>query len=353
MPRLFLETERMTNLNSGMGQMALNLGHELVRQQPPDWEVTFLVPSHLVGVFGSSVGYVVASKWRRFWHPWAFDVWHCLHQGSQYLPSRHTPLIYTILDLNYLALPDYSDERKRRKKKQYQQRINRASALTTISAYVAQDVRSQLTVPSGTSLDVIYCGVDTPDQVPTASSVKPSKPFLFFIGMLQPYKNAHTLLPLLAANPTYELVLAGPDDHAYSRQIREQAQQMGVVDRLLMPGPVDESTKWWLYANCEAFLFPSLLEGFGLPVVEAMAFGKPVFCSPLTSLPEVGGREAFYFPAFDAGTVVSTFRQGMDTYRRDPAMPDRIRQHRQQFRWEVAAAQYWQLYQRTLQRRDS
>ena len=349
MPRLFLDTERMSNITSGLGQVCLHLGRELVRQQPPDWELTFLVPPEQVGVFGPSVEYIVAAKWHRWWQPWTFDVWHCLHQGSKFLPTRpKTRLIYTVLDLNYLSLPEYSAQRKTRQKQYYQRCVNKADAITTISAYVAQDVRKQLVVPPRTPVEVIYCGVETPAETLTTSpAVRPDGPFLFFVGMLQPYKNVHTLLPLLKAFPEYRLVLAGPDKPAYSEQIREQARQLGVADRLLMPGPIDEPTKWWLYAHCDAFLFPSLLEGFGLPVVEAMAFGKPVFSSPLTSLPEVGGEAAFYFPSFEAETVIKTFGQGINAYRNDPAMPDRLRQQSRLFRWETAAAQYWKLYRQS------
>ncbi|GAB3507514.1 hypothetical protein GCM10027341_42190 [Spirosoma knui] len=339
----------MANLTSGLGQVCLHLGHELIRQQPPGWELTFLVPHNQVGMFGPTVRYIVASRWRRFWRPWSYDVWHCLYQGSRFLPLGKTALVYTILDLNYLSLPIYSDQRKARQKKRYQWRINQSAVVTTISNYVAQDVRQQLVIPNDTPLEVIYCGVDVPTNTPqTPPAIPPDKPFLFFIGMLQPYKNVHTLLPLLKAFPEYQLVLAGPDNNAYRGQILEQAKQMGVSDRLLMPGPIDESTKWWFYANCEAFLFPSLLEGFGLPVVEAMAFGKPVFCSPLTSLPEVGGQEAFYFPSFDEEAVIDTFRKGMTAYRNDPDMPDRLRQRSRMFRWDTIAADYWKLYQRIL-----
>lgn len=348
MSRLFLETERMSNITSGLGQVCLHLGRELVRQRPPDWELTFLVPSEQVGVFGPSVEYIVARKWHRFWQPRKFDIWHCLHQGSKFLPPRSTRLIYTVLDLNYLSLPEYSEKRKARQKNYYQQCIDRAYVITTISKYVAEDVRRQLVVPKSTCLEAIYCGVDIPATTPMEPAFRPDGPFLFFIGMLQPYKNVHTLLPILEAFPEYRLVLAGPDKPAYSQQIRQQAERMGVQNRLLLPGPIDENTKWWLYANCDAFLFPSLLEGFGLPVVEAMAFGKPVFTSPLTSLPEVGGSEAFYFPAFDAATVVEIFRRGMQTFRSDPAMPERLRQQSQKFRWEKVAADYWSLYQQAV-----
>ena len=336
----------MANINSGLGQVCLHLGRELVRQRPPDWEITFLVPPDQVGVFGDSVGYITATRWRRVWHPWSFDVWHCLYQNTRYLPMRRARLIYTILDLNYLSLTEFSEQRRARQKQRYQHRIDRSTAITTISKYVAGDVRQQLAVPATTPLQTIYCGVDTPDTLSAAPpSVQPDGPFLFFIGMIQPYKNVHTLLPLLEAYPEYRLVLAGPDNRPYGQQIREQAQQMGVADRLLMPGPIDEATKWWLYAHCDAFLFPSLMEGFGLPVVEAMRFGKPVFSSPLTSLPEVGGPDAFYFPSFEPEAVVETFRRGMAAYRNDPAMPDRLRLHSQQFSWAAAAADYWTLYQ--------
>ena len=350
MPRLFLDTERMSNITSGLGQVCLHLGHELVRQRPPGWELTFLVPPEQVGVFGEAVEYTVAAKWHRLWRPWKFDVWHCLHQGSKYIPMRSkTRLIYTVLDLNYLSMPEYSDQRKGRQKKYYQHCINRAQAITTISDYVAQAVRQQLVVTANTLLEVIYCGVETPTgELTLTPTVKPDGPFLFFIGMLQPYKNVHTLVPLLEAFPDYQLVLAGPDKPAYRQQILAQARQLGVAERLIIPGPVDEPTKWWLYAHCDAFLFPSLLEGFGLPVVEAMAFGKPVFTSPLTSLPEVGGEEAFYFPSFGAEAVVDTFRRGMDRYRHDPSMADRLRQQSRRFRWEPVAADYWKLYQRVL-----
>ncbi|GAB4001057.1 glycosyltransferase family 1 protein [Spirosoma daeguense] len=346
MPSLFLDTERMANLNSGLGQLCLHLGHELVRQKPADWELTFLVKRHQIGIFGPSVNYRIATRWGRIWRWWKYDVWHSLYQDTRFYPTLSTRFVYTILDLNYLSLPQYSAQRKERRKKHYQARIRQAQVVTTISRYVASDVTQQLNVPSATPIRTIYCGVDIPDSRPmTEPLVKPGGAFLFFIGMMQSYKNVHVLLPILAANANLWLVLAGPDKPEYSQKIWEMARELGVADRLMMPGPIDESTKWWFYAHCEAFMFPSLMEGFGIPVVEAMAFGKPVFSSALTSLPEVGGGEAFYFPSFDAASIVDTYQKGMETYRNDTTMPERLKQQSAKFRWEIAAAEYWQLYQ--------
>lgn len=346
MPSLFLDTERMANLNSGMGQLCLNLGRELIRQKPADWHITVLVSAEQVGIFGPSVRYRVATKWNRWLRFWQYNVWHCPYQDTHYAPTRPTRFIYTVLDLNYLSISQYSNQQKNRRQARYQAHIQKAEVITTISAYVADEVRRQLTVPDQTPVKVIYCGVTRPDPLPaTPPTVRPDGPFLFFIGLLQSYKNVHTLLPLLVAYPDYRLVLAGPGKPEYIAQLQQQARDLGVADRLLLPGPVDEATKWWLYTQCDAFLFPSLLEGFGIPVIEAMSVGKPVFCSPLTSLPEVGGTEAFYFADFGADTIIDTFAAGMASYRADPAMPERLRQQSRTFSWETAAAAYWALYQ--------
>ncbi len=214
MPHLFLDTERMTNLTSGIGQLSLHLGRELVRQKPADWEMTFLVAPSQVGIFGDSVKYRVATRWNRWFRFWKYDVWHCLHQDTHYYPTRPTRFVYSILDLNYLSLPDYTAARKERRKKQYQECVNQASAITTISAYVAADIRQKLTVSPSIPVQVIYCGVTVPDNPPQVPPVtRPDGPFWFFIGLLQSYKNVHTMLPLLVPIPItgwYWLVRVSP-----------------------------------------------------------------------------------------------------------------------------------------------
>jgi glycosyltransferase involved in cell wall biosynthesis len=114
-----------------------------------------------------------------------------------------------------------------------------------------------------------------------------------------------------------------------------------------MPGAVDEATKLWLYAHCEAFLFPSLSEGFGLPVAEAMTFGKPVFISNLTSLPEVGGEDAFYFENFEPESMAQVVGEGLRDFQRNALRRERLRQRAARFSWRSVAAEYWKLYQET------
>ncbi len=366
MPSLFIDAERLRDLNSGLGQVCLHLGHELVRQRPESWNLTFLVPAGQSGVFGNSVAYVEASWLRKLWIPrqpsgGGYDVWHCLHQDSAYLPGQSrdkaTKLILTIYDLNFLERADYSDAKKNRRLAQLQRKINRASLLTAGSAYTASVVREHLHVPEKTPLTVVYTGVavdpaNAPTELPPNSAIAlfAQSPFFLFVGVIHPKKNIHTLLPLLEAFPDYGLVLAGPDGHSYAQHIREQAEKLGVANRLLMPGPVDEATKLWLYANCEAFLFPSLSEGFGLPVAEAMTFGKPVFISRLTSLPEVGGKEAYYFENFEPESMAQTVDEGIRDFAQNPLRQERMKKRAAGFSWSSVAGEYWKLYQALAER---
>ena len=100
--------------------------------------------------------------------------------------------------------------------------------------------------------------------------------------------------------------------------------------------------------NCDAFLFPSLTEGFGLPVIEAMQFGKPVFLFKATSLPEVGGTLAFYWSSFDPDAMAAVFHAGMAAFASDPNYPLESIAHARRFSWDKAASEYLAFYREIL-----
>jgi glycosyltransferase involved in cell wall biosynthesis len=152
------------------------------------------------------------------------------------------------------------------------------------------------------------------------------------------------LLPLLQNKPDLQLVIAGNDSHAYVQEIKEKALALGVLSQLHFTGAVSDELKYTLYKNCYAFVFPSLSEGFGLPVIEAMLLGKPVFLSKLTCLPEIGGPEAFYWDNFEANDMCAAFEKGMMVYENNHEKAECIQQHAAQFSWEKAAKAYLELY---------
>lgn len=349
--KLLFDAERLRNPHSGLGQFCRAMGDALLRHREPGDEVTFVVPPAQVELFGPGASYKPVAWWQRYWSPANVDVWHATHQDAWIRPSRGARVVLTIMDLNFLERRDYSSARKARRLAAVQRKIDRASAVATISAYTASVVREHLRI-TDIPLSVIHLGNPVeaanapPIDVPAPLSLRAlgNGPFFLFVGVLHPKKNVHTLVPLLGDFPGWRLVLAGPDDHPYAREVREQARALGLGDRLVMPGAVDESTKRWLYANCRALLFPSLSEGFGLPVVEAMGFGKPVFLSRLTSLPEIGGSTAWYFDSFARESMVAVVRRGLDDFAAHPERTAGLLEAASRFSWDRAATEYWLLY---------
>ena len=99
-----------------------------------------------------------------------------------------------------------------------------------------------------------------------------------------------------------------------------------------------------LYAACRALLFPSLCEGFGLPPIEAMKLGKPVFLSTLTALPEIGGKEAFYWADLSPVPMAEVVRKQLAFFDATPSYSDRLRQNAARFDWDECIEQYIQYY---------
>jgi glycosyltransferase involved in cell wall biosynthesis len=168
--------------------------------------------------------------------------------------------------------------------------------------------------------------------------------FFLFVGVIHPKKNVAALVPVMRKFPDLKLVIAGPDDHPYVGEIFHAAETAGVKDRVVVTRAVDEPTKRWLYENCRALLFPSISEGFGLPVVEAMSVGKPAFLSKLTSLPEIGGEAAYYFDSFDPDSMAETIKRGLADFDSHPHRPDELRAYASRYSWMRAATDYWSLY---------
>ena len=350
--KVVFDAERLRNPNSGLGQFCRALGTALLDIKPPGDEITFVVPPGREGTFPGAP--VLRTKWwMRIQTPSYADVWHAPHQDVWIRQPAAARVVLSIMDLNFLERADYSDRKKARRLAAVQRKIDSAEAISTISAFTASVVRKHLRVPD-IPLRVIHLGnpldgvatLRTPPEGPLGA-LAPNG-FFVFVGVIHPKKNVKTLVPLMRAFPTMSLVLAGPDDHPYAAEVRRAAEEAGVGDRVLVPGAVTDETKRWLYENSRALLFPSLSEGFGLPVVEAMSVGKPVFLSRLTSLPEIGGDAAYYFDSFEPESMIETIRRGLADHDAHPQRAAELRAHASQYSWTRAATEYWSLYDEVL-----
>ncbi len=343
---VFLETTKLGNLNSGLGQFCLQLGSAICKQNEL-FHLTCLLPPNGKALFGEGPRYINSSKWKRlFGLSLHSDIWHCFYQGSPYWPrQKKTKVVLTIHDLNFVI--KYSGWKRILEMNRLQRQVNRADRIVAISNYTRQEIIHHLQVDES-KITVIHNGV----RLPAAGERKPTfidnRKFFFSLGIISPKKNFHVLLPLIKQSPDHVLVIAGNNDSLYAKQLKNQVQSMGLSDRVILPGEIMDDEKNWLYRNCEAFLFPSVAEGFGLPVIEAMTFGRPVLLSTYTSLPEVGGPHAYYFNSFEPESMVETLRLSLKDYRDNPDKQAMIKQWASQFSWEAAAQKYLTIYQSLL-----
>ena len=274
-----------------------------------------------------------------------FTVWHSTFHSTNYIPKRNRRIkvVLTIHDLNFLY--EQKTERKRLKLLRHlQSNVDRADSIVCISEFCKKDVLAHCRT-GNKPIHVIYNGTNSLKQPGLSSeSYKPERPFLFSLGVICRKKNFHVLLPLLEQNQHMELLIAGrKDDPDYLHFINKSAKQLHIEDNLRVLGTISEAEKAWYYTNCYAFAHPSIAEGFGLPVAEAMSVGKPVFLSDRTALPEIGRNVAFYFRDFNARHMQKVFINGMRQYQQQK-MENTIRQHGGTFCWEKASKQYIDVY---------
>lgn len=350
-PRVVFDCERMKYPNNGLYSYCKQLGAALLRMKPKlDCELAFYVPQKAKEIFGEREKYIIQNHIHKFFPKYVHDynVWHCTFQGSNYFPAKRmgAKIVATIHDFNFLH-EGISKEQQQKHRKKMQQLINRADRIVAISNFVKKDIIEEFNI-NDKKVTVIYHGHNKPAST---EFIKPegsyNKPFFFALGTINPKKNFHVLPAMLLKNE-YELVIAGGAYEAdYRASIIETAQKLGVADRVKIIDAVDDKEKYWLYKNCAAFCLPSLSEGFGAPVLEAMQFGTPVILSNNTSLPEIGGPHAYYFSAFDTDAVNQTALDFLNTVT-TPDKRQRLIDWATQFNWDNAANKYWNLYENIL-----
>jgi glycosyltransferase involved in cell wall biosynthesis len=337
MKRILVDMNRLgKNKFNGLYVYCYHFGLCLYNNQPENAELYYYLPKKLFGFFGNAVKYIAHHSLDKFFHRKAigFDIWHSTTTLSWYMPAdKKTKFIFTLHDINFIIETPEKKKSNRRYLRLIQKRIDRADHIIAISSFSLGQAKQILTLGNKPT-SVIYpgCSFITDKPKEKEPAYIPKKPFLFSIGLIQKRKNFHVIIPLLQDND-YEFIISGIDSFDYKSTIINEAEKYGVLDRVKFTGPVSEEEKAWYYKNCLAFMFPSYAEGFGLPVVEAMYYGKPVFLSRLTSLPEIGGGYAYYFNSFDSIEVKQKFSEGMKHYTTHQPQ-EKIRQQAMQFTFD-------------------
>lgn len=260
------------------------------------------------------------------WLTGRLDVFHATNFVLP--PLRRARGVVTIHDLAFLRMTSTVSSASARYRALVPRSIARAAAVVTPSEAVAGQVREAyeprvpvLTVPHG--VGPAWATAAPPDDALRARLGLPSS-YVLFVGTLEPRKDVRTLLAahrLLPDAPP--LVLVGPP--GWGEQVD--------VSRAITPGYLDEADLRPVVAGAAALVLPSRDEGFGLPLLEAMAAGTPVVASDLPVLREVGGALATYAAVGDAEAFAAALRTVLDS----PGDPAGRRAHATRFTWAASA----------------
>jgi glycosyltransferase involved in cell wall biosynthesis len=348
--QVMVDLGKLKTLYSGLGQFSYYFGKHLacVNEETIRWNL--LTPGSYRNKFGTGFQYETLSIKRRYF-PFLcskYDLWHAIHQDSAYFPG-HAGTIYilTIHDLNFLR--EKGEFRVKYLLSNLQQKVDKASYITFISNFTASEANKYLHIGNKPT-KVIHNGVEIDTEKITAKpKFLPGGKFLFALGMVLEKKNFHVLVDFIDRVKDYSLIIAGDKNHSYARKVEKLILKRKLSHKIIMPGIISEDDKIYLYKNCEAFLFPSLNEGFGLPVIEAMRFGKPVFTSRFSSLPEIGGNHAVYWDSFDPEHMAEIFTDHMNFYRMNsPRISEELKRYSQGYTWDRSINAYLDVYKEVL-----
>ena len=211
-----------------------------------------------------------------------------------------------------------------------------AHRVITISDAARDDIVRSFGLDVG-KVDVAPLGVRVPEPLPKRTA-DAGAPIVLCVAQKRPYKNLSSLIYAIAelANEQAVLILPGaPTEH--EEDLRALAERLGIADRVEFRAWVSEEELEALYASATCFVLPSLIEGFGLPVLEAMARGVPVACSDRPALPEVAGDAALLFDPTDQAAVTDAVRRLIRDAELRESLSARGFERARQFSWRRTA----------------
>ncbi len=219
------------------------------------------------------------------------------HYAPRFCP---VPIVVTIHDLSYFYYPDEFLRKDLYQLKNWTKySAEKARKIIAVSKNTKKDLMKYYHVPEN-KVEVIYNGFNNKLKIKNEKrKIKlKSKKYILYLGTIQPRKNLGTLIAafqlMLKEKPEYSLIIAGKKGWLYEK-IFDRVKALNLEEKVIFTGYVNDEEKTELYENASIFVLPSLYEGFGIPLLEAMNFGCPLISSFTSSLPEIGGDACLYF----------------------------------------------------------
>lgn len=313
----------------GVGHYSISLIQALLHRNAFEYELTFFDYNREVGnlaraekYFGkfgipfrecNQLDYRIASREERIWNMKSYnewtntrgDIYHFMCPVS--IPTNlNGKMIVTVHDISWRSNPGMISPNATMLHDIALERVERTRPHIIADSISASEEIQRFTNIPAEQIDVIYQSYDEKQIYTDRSDVSSivDGDYMLFVGTIERKKNITRIVQ--AFNQIAEkyrdlkLVLAGKPTWDNPEEIYDSVRNSPFNERIILPGYVDAETKRRLISNALCFVFPSICEGFGIPVLEAMACGCPVITADNTSLPEVGGDAAVYVNAYDA-----------------------------------------------------
>ena len=317
----------------------------------PEAKFVFCYRSHrLLQSFKDKLPRNASRAWLRsdgIW-PRKAQLFHSLNQRVEFVRAKY--VVSTFHDL-FALTGDYSTQEFRvRFAGQARKAAERSDLLIAVSQFTADQLVNVLSVERS-RIRVVRHGVTLPAETPPADEAREN--IIFHVGAIQHRKNLMRLVEAFEWMPEdWRLVLAGSDGYG-AAEIRDRIRRSSRADQIEIKGYVSAAALEELYSKARVFAFPSLDEGFGMPVLDAMARGVPVLTSNRSATQEVAGAAALLIDPTDVDSLASGLRRVVS----NAALRNQLRiaglARAAEFSWESAVAQTWRVYQELLGRRVS
>ena len=268
-------------------------------------------------------------------------------------PGVSGKVIDTIYDLTYLRYPETMNARNLERLQGGMRRsLDLSHRIVTDSEFVKGEIVRELGFDAS-RIDVIYPAAveDAAQELPNeylAEKWNLTKPYLLYLGTIEPRKNINRLIQAYARMHSEleqppMLVLAG--GKGWKSEETYQLAESLLPGQIVFTGYISAAEKKLLYQNAQLFAFPSLYEGFGMPVLEAMRYGTPVVCSNTSSLPEVAGDCARLVSPTDVDDIAAGLLEVYTDSARAEQLARRGKAQAERFSWEESAKKLMQVYQ--------
>ena len=323
-----------------------------------------IIPHKTSGHFGSRIADLYKLWFEQVVFPRAAtaqeaDVAHVPYFAAPVWPA--TPTVVTVHDLIPMVLPAYRGSALvRAYTRMVAAGARRADAIIADSEWSKRDIIAHLKVnPQRVHVIPLAAGLQfqpaTPEEI-AGVRTRHNLPhqYVLYLGGFDRRKNVPALLQAFArlqAGPDLGLVIAGrlpARDTAFTPDPRRIAARLGIEKSVVFPGWIDERDKPALYSGAELFVFPSTYEGFGLPVLEALACGAPVVTSITSSLPEVAGDAAITVDPHDVTALVQAMEAVLGDAECRQAMREASLVQAGRFSWKRTAEATLRVYQQAL-----